>query len=348
MGVTIKDIALRCGLSMATVSKALNYYSDVNDQTRETVRRVAREMGYQAGPLARALKSQCSYHLGALFMDGSGNGHTHYFFSHVLNQFKIEAERRGYDLTFIGHAIGDLSMTYLEHCRLRNVDGVCLGGVDFSSPEIHALYQSGLPVVSIDFAFPQAPAIFSDNAGGMRTLLEYVYSQGHRRIAYVHGNPGEVTNARLRSYREMMAELRLPIPEGYVLQADYHNPESTYRASGQLMRHPQQPTCILVCDDYAVPGAVGAISDAGLRFPEDVSVAGFDGMQMMQQVRPQLTTVQQDTEHIGKAAAEHLIRWIEQPLEVHSQRVVVPALLLPGSTVTRIGAPENVKIDSVL
>lgn len=131
MAITIKDVAARCGLSVSTVSKAFNHYCDISEHTREMVQRTAREMGYFPNAIARALKANRSYNLGVLFVDGSETGLTHDFFAAVLEGFKAEAERCGYDMTFINHHIGRTAMSYLEHCRYRNVDGICLACVDF-------------------------------------------------------------------------------------------------------------------------------------------------------------------------------------------------------------------------
>ena len=131
MAVTIKDLASRCGLSVSTVSKAFNNYEDISKETRELVRRVAKEMGYYPNAIARTLKTNRSYNLGVLFDDGMNSGLTHAFFMNVLNSFKVEAEKRGYDITFINHHVANSRMTYLEHCRYRNIDGVFLACANF-------------------------------------------------------------------------------------------------------------------------------------------------------------------------------------------------------------------------
>lgn len=123
MAVTIKELSARCGLSVSTVSKALNDYPDVSEETRKQVRAVADEMGYRANAIARSLKIGRTFNLGVLYSDDTESGFTHSYFSPVLQSFKQEAERRGYDITFITHNMGHSKMTYLEHCRYRNVDG---------------------------------------------------------------------------------------------------------------------------------------------------------------------------------------------------------------------------------
>ena len=124
--VTLKEIANVCGVSVATVSKALNHASDISQETTEKVSRVARELGYYPNAAARQLKTNRSYNIGVLFVDDTHCGLTHEYFSSVLNAVKNEVEHNGYDVTFISKNIGSTTMSYLEHARYRNCDGVVI------------------------------------------------------------------------------------------------------------------------------------------------------------------------------------------------------------------------------
>lgn len=172
MAVTIKDVSARCGLSVSTVSKAFNNYADISSETRELVRRTAREIGYYPNAIARTLKTNRSYNLGVLYDDESHSGLTHAFFAAILESFKTESERRGYDLTFINHHMSQVGMTYLEHCRYRNVDGVFIACTDFSQPEVAALGESDIPCVAVDYEFPTKNAVMSENVHGMQLLTQ--------------------------------------------------------------------------------------------------------------------------------------------------------------------------------
>lgn len=122
--VSMKDIAKQCHVSIASVSKALNGYSDIGEDTRNLIIRTAHEMGYLPNSSARALKTKKSYNLGVLFVDAAMNGLTHEYFNHVLESFKYTAEERGYDITFIAGHAGGQNMSFYERCRYRGVDGV--------------------------------------------------------------------------------------------------------------------------------------------------------------------------------------------------------------------------------
>ena len=147
---SLKDLAKECGVSVATVSKALNDQPDIAPATRERIRAAARRMGYLPNAAARALKTNRTYNLGVLFVDEKQSGLTHEYFSAVLDSFKVEAEKHGYDITFINHNISGKSMSYLEHCHYRGVDGVVIACVNFYDPQVVELVNGDVPVVTID------------------------------------------------------------------------------------------------------------------------------------------------------------------------------------------------------
>ncbi len=339
MAVTIKDVSARCGLSVSTVSKAFNNYSDISAETRELVHRTAREIGYFPNAIARTLKTNRSYNLGVLFNDERQSGLTHAFFASLLDAFKRESERRGYDITFINHHIARTGMTYLEHCRYRNVDGVFIACVDFGIPEVVELGASDIPCVTVDHKFPGRSAVVSDNEQGMRMLTERAIALGHRRIAMAYGDPAMVTDSRVSGYRRAMEQAGLPIPEGYLVKSLYDLPELSREAVLKLMKREDRPTCIFLPDDHCCLGALQALQELGLRVPEDVSIAGYDGIEMGQRLRPKLTTVRQDTGTMGTEAARLLIGRVESP-NFPCETIQVPVMLLNGESLS--GVPGGV------
>ncbi len=230
MAVTIKDVSAKCGLSISTVSKAFNNYADISLETRELVQRTAREIGYYPNAIARTLKTNRSYNLGVLFQEKRGTGLTHSFFASVLDAFKSAGEKRGYDITFINHHIGWTGMTYLEHCRYRNVDGVCVVCADFYAPEVIELVDSNLPVVTIDHSFNNRSCVLSDNIGGLKLLVDAACQKGHRKIAYVHGEKSSVTENRIIGFYRAMQEHGLNVNPDFVVEALYDNPATSMQA----------------------------------------------------------------------------------------------------------------------
>ena len=334
MAVTIKDVAAKCGLSISTVSKAFNNYADISESTRQLVHKAAREIGYYPNAIARALKTNRSYNLGVLFQAEGRNGLMHWFFAGVLDAFKRECEHHGYDLTFINHNIGWAGMTYLEHCRYRNIDGVCVVCADFTHAEVIELATSDIPCVTIDHSFDGRSCVQSENSEGMRALVDYAAKMGHERIAYVCGQQSSsVTQRRLTGFFRGLEDNGLVPQPRYVIESAYDEPEAAYQAVMALMAQPQPPTCILLPDDRCCFGAIEALTAMGLRVPGDVSIGGFDGNPMMQLIHPKLTTIEQNARRIGTRAAELLIARIENPQTAGSDIVEVPARLLPGESI---------------
>lgn len=331
---SLKDIAQVCGVSVATVSKALNNHKDIGEDTKEYIRRVAKEMGYSPNLSARALKTRRTHGIGVLFADEAMSGLTHDYFSSVLDSFKRTAEKSGYDITFINSCKDRVDrMSYLEHSRYRGFDGVVLACIDFKDPEVIELVQSDIPVVTIDYLFNNRTAIISDNVTGMRELLEYVHSMRHRKIAYIHGADSAVTNSRLSSFYRTAEKLGLEIPDVYIREAAYRDTEHTYQVTNELLDLPDPPTCILYPDDFAAFGGINAIRERGLKIPEDISIAGYDGIRAARHLEPRLTTVQQDTERIGSQAAKELISLIERPKTTVVEPIVIPGKVVEGKSV---------------
>ena len=134
---SMKDISELCGVSIATVSKALNDQSDIGEETKARIKQVAKELGYFPISSARALKTKRTYNIGVLLVDEAQSGLTHDYFANVLNSFKKVAEEKGYDITFISTGNGaEKRMSYLERCRYRGFDGVVIACVDFDNPEV--------------------------------------------------------------------------------------------------------------------------------------------------------------------------------------------------------------------
>lgn len=332
--VSMKDIAIACEVSIATVSKALNDHSDIGKATKEYIKQTAKEMGYFPNSAAKALKTNKSYNIGVLFADEAGSGLKHDYFTEVLDSFKRAVEEKGYDMTFINCSkTGKNKMSYLEHARYRGFDGVAIACIDFNNPEVLELVNSDIPLVTIDHLFHNRIAVISDNVKGMSDLFTYVYEKGHRRIAYVHGADSAVTQNRLSSFYKTAEELGVEIPDEYVKEAAYRDTKATYERTLELLDLPEPPTCILYPDDFASFGGINAIKERGLRIPEDISIAGYDGIRIGRHLEPQLTTLRQDTEQTGAKAAEYLIDLIERPKTTVIGQIVISGAVFEGKTV---------------
>ncbi len=165
----------------------------------------------------------------------------------MLDSFKVEAERRGYDITFISNNLGQYTMSYLEHCRSRACDGVVIACVNFNDPAVVELVRSEIPVVTIDHVFNEKTAILSNNVQAVKDIVTYIYQQGHRKIAFIHGEDTSVTQKRgRRLFTATCQELGINVPEAYVRSALYHDPLQVQRPPVRCFRFPSVPpaSCI--------------------------------------------------------------------------------------------------------
>lgn len=335
--VSIKTIAEECGVSIATVSKALNNHSDVGVATKQLVCETAKRLGYLPNAQARALKTNKTYNIGVLLNDKAKSGLTHCYFSAVLDGFRVEAEKKGYDITFICGQIGGSSMSYYEHCVYRCVDGILAACVDFYSNEVRELMDGDIPMVSIDFRNENGYSVSSDNAEGISAIVRYVYECGHRKIAYIYGDSSQVTTTRLNSYRDTIKELGIQLQPDYLKQGRHLDSEITEKLTGEMMNLLDPPTCIIVPDDLSAIGAMNAVKKVDKTIPDDISIVGYDGIQMTQLMNPSLTTFCQNTYEIGRTAADLLIKIIKKieiPFSQHN--IIVGGHLIKGNTVKHI------------
>jgi len=335
--VSMKDIAVACGVSVATVSKALNDQKDIGEETKKRVRIIAKELGYHPNASARTLKTNRSYNLGVLYKEKSGSGLTHDYFSQVLEHFRYTAENSGYDITFLSNSkTRKDKMSYLEHSVYRRMDGVMIAVADYSDPEVVELLCSDLPVVTVDYCYNGRISIMSDNVSGMEKLLSYVYAQGHQEIAYIYGEDSMVTASRISTYYRFMEEKKLKIREDLLYKGRYRDSGIAGVITNRLLDYNQPPTCILYADDFSAIGGMNAIKSRGLRVPKDISIAGYDGILMASQLEPQLTTYRQNTKGIGCMAAEELIHLIENPQETPICEHTMSGELILGNSVAQV------------
>lgn len=335
--VRLKDIADACGVSVATVSRALNGLTDAGQGRGETIRRMAREMGYYPNAAAKALKTNRSNNIGILYEDQMN----HEYFSVLIDSLREHAERKGYDLTFISRTDRNENrdgerLNYYEHACRRNLDGVVVIQADFNSSEVIRLATSDMPSVIIDHAYEGCDCVLSDNGGSMEQIVKAVWQAGHRRIAFICGEDGTVTRDRRAGFYKACAELGIRVPQEYIREGRFRDPAGCVQTAVTLMSLPEPPTCILFPDDYSCLGVLGVMEDRGLRVPERISIVGFDGIRLAQMMKPRLTTYSQDAKEIGRVTVEMLTDAIEHPETHKPSQIRVAGTLLQGETLACI------------
>jgi len=315
--MTIHDIALRAGVSIGTVSKALNNYKGVNEATRQRILTIAAENGFRANSLARGLATKQSRVIGVFFNDSINSGFVHHYFQRVLQGFKVAVGNAGYDLLFFtnaGFTENRVTNDYLDRARHRSVDGVVLMGMDRFDVGARQIAGSGMPCMSIDMDVtgPRAGYVQSTNVEGARAVVDHLVKLGHREIAFIgdrhQSKPG--MDRRL-GYEIAMRQHGLATPAEWFGQGDFTR-ESGRTAMTMLLREGPFPTALVTVGDDLALGAIDAIVERGLKVPEDISVTGFDDIEVAASYRPALTTVRQEMEVIGERAGEALIHLVEE------------------------------------
>ena len=253
-----------------------------------------------------------------------------------IKRRKLPKLRRTLGVIFQDFRLIDKMTVYENVAFAMRVVGASNKEIRRRVPQVLELVNSKLPVVTIDHVFNNRAAVVSDNVRGMEELVRYVYSKGHRRIAFIHGERTAVTENRLTGFYRACDALGLEIPEEYVREGVYHDPDRCAGLTQELLRLPEPPTCILMPDDFSSIGGGNAIRRMGLRLPEDVSAAAYDGIQLASVMSPPLTTYRQDTAAIGATAAAKLIELIEKPRTALVDRILIPGHLIEGASVRAI------------
>lgn len=343
----IQELAEKTGVSVATVSRALNGSPEVSKATRERILALARELDYTPSAAARTLVSSRSHVIGVILETGAGHPDLmHPFFQQVLVGLKHGAGERGYDLLLFssdepGNGFGG-THSYVRRAGHHGVDGVVVMGYDPSDPEMRRLVASGLPCITIDAdpGEPHCGYVMSENRDGAAQAVRHLHGLGHTRIATIAGPPWTRPGLdRLEGYREEMGRLGVEVRDEYVIEGDFYD-ESGYRTTRQLLELAEPPTAVFAASDLMAAGALRAANELGVRVPEDLAVVGFDDITVAALIQPALTTIRQDMHSIGEAAAEGLGRMIDDPDAAPVQQLA-PVHLVVRSSCGAQGAPRE-------
>lgn len=332
--VTIKDVAKRCGYSITTVSKALNDYSDISDKTKKMILDLCDEMGYVPNLSARSLVSKKSYTIGIIFEEVTGVGLQHPLFSKILESFKSVVEASGYDIMFLSKHLGNEKGSYLEHSKRKQVEAILVLCGEYNSKDMLDLYNSKIPTVVIDFNLEDVCNITSNNRQGVFQAIKYLSDLGHTDIGNIYGGDYlEIGRLRRDCFQEAMIKYKLNFDESYMESGNFFSKENGFDAMNNILSREKQPTAIFCASDMLAIGAIQAIKQAGKSVPEDYSIIGFDGIDVGQIITPRLTTIRQDTNKMGKIAANQILQMINDKNHRRTKETfTVDTQLITGGT----------------
>ncbi|MEN1940626.1 LacI family DNA-binding transcriptional regulator [Luteimonas sp. MJ246] len=329
MAITIKDVAREAGVSVATVSRAVNGQGSVAPAVRERVLRVARELDYAPHQAARALSSRRTRTVGVVLPDLHGE-----FFSELIRGIGQVARANGLHL-LVSSDHGDPAEqgAALQAMRGR-VDGVLvMAPTDEGSRFLAGHLTPALPAVLINTVDPGGtwPAVAVDGYAGARAMVRHLVANGHRRIAFVSG-PADNHDARERQ-RGYGDELAASVPGGMprVLPGDFGE-ASGARAASQLLGEGGLPDAVFAANDAMAVGCLQAFAAAGMDVPGDVALAGFDDIPLARYVHPALTTMRVDIAELGGRALTALL---EFPGADSARSATAPGAALSPTLVVR-------------
>lgn len=303
--VRLRDIAAATGLSINTVSRALNGKPDVSPQTRQRVLRAAARLGYRPNVLARNLRRQTSHTLGVVIPDLVNP-----FFAAVVKGIEAEARERGYNMVLCNTNEDEkLEEEALEILVEQRVAGILLTPVRTDARAVSELCQGPIPIVLIARDCPglNLAAVLNDDAAGAYLAVEHLCDRGRSQILFVTAPFSNWSSReRYRGYAEALQKRGLPITPERVLQV---NPTSdaAYAAVKQALAQGVSFDAVFAFSDFVAIGVLRALKEAGLAVPRDVSVVGYDDIDIAGMLETPLTTVAVAKRRLGQEAARILI-----------------------------------------
>ena len=258
----------------------------------------------------------------------------HYFFAQVIESFKDYVEKHGYDIVFISNKVGNLGLSYLGHCRYRRVDGIFIVNTDHEQKDARELIESNLPKIAVDYEDDYIGCVMTDPSESMKMIFNHLYEKGHRNIVFMHGERGKfITEARISALEKAVADSGAKDVTFRLFPSRYYSIEGGYDSMKKLLSATKddRPTAVIASDDYSAIGVIDAIREEGLSVPEDISVVGFDGIEITQRTSLKLTTIRQDTKAIGEEAAKNLLAQISGEKDIDKTRKLPPQLILGES-----------------
>lgn len=341
--VTIHDVARAAEVSPATVSRVLNTSEKVSPDLKERVLAAVRTLGYRPNNQARSLRRRATTVIGLIISDI-----TNPFFTSMARGVEDAANAAGYSVV-LANADEDLAKErrYLEVAAAERMAGVLLSPASATETSVDLLTERGIPVVTIDRRLKTADLdrVMVNNQRAAREATLHLVEQGCRRIGFVAGRLGTTTGSgRLAGYRAGLKAAGLRADRDLVVSGGFRL-AGGHEATRRLLALPERPDGLLVSNNLMTIGAVQALEEAGLRFPDDVALVGFDDMTPALSLHSPITTVSQPTYEIGRQATELLLRRVDGETFPRRQIVLGTELKIRASSLRAPGGRGDPSAD---
>lgn len=304
---TIKDIARHTGLSVATVSKFING-GNVLAENRAMLEEAVKKLDFRINQIARGLKTRCSMTVGVLIPRFNN-----VFFSALLSGIEARLSQQGYSTMICAYQDDpDTELAKLEFLLNKSVDGVIIVPLGAASRCGAALRHRKIPVVMVDRSCEgiDGDVVLSDNFGAVNNAVRYLADRGHRRIGIVLGPEGVFTaDERSGGYHFAIRTLGLD-PDPALVRRGTYTIDSGNRCLNEFIDMPDRPGAVIITNYEMTIGGVIALENRKVKVPDDISIIGFDNLELAQVIKPPLTMVAQKIDQLGDGAVELLLRRI--------------------------------------
>jgi len=334
MPVTIRDVAKAAGVSITTVSRALNGYTDVSLETRRKVQQVAGRLNYRPSQVARSLVMKRTRTIGLLISDFNRQPGGQHFLFDVLAGIHDRLAVVGYDMTLVSTTTAQQRLiSYLDFCTERRFDGVIVMGIRLDDPYVHEVVEATLPSVVVDLPLisKSCAYVMTDNVNGARFAVRHLLDTHHQLIGFVNGHAqAAVSQDRRRGYEDAIRMANIPFDESLVYDSDFTLDGGARGLQVLKQRHPGM-TAIFFASDLMAIGALRYASANGIQVPKDLAIVGFDNIDLTQFVTPAVSTVAQPRYEMGTAAVDLLIGMLDgnKPAE---GRMLSPELIIRSTS----------------
>ena len=346
--VTIKDIAKKAKISVTTVSRALNDFDDVNIETKNKIKKIAKEMGYVPNRMARGLVKQERRTLALVLSNLEKEGGKDNIVYRIMAGMYKFAESVNFEIViFTTTSAHQKETTYAQFCYGHDIGGAIMLGIQIDDPYFKEIINNDIPVVLIDIEGygEKVSSVLIDNTAASKEAVEYLIKRNHRNIAMLTGRPSaEVSIPRQSGYEKALSNAKIELNQDYI-KCGYFLESKAYSETKNLLQSHPEVTAIFCASDMMACGAYRAIRELGKTIPNDISIVGFDDNPLAEHLSPSLTSIHQDFYSKGYEAAQVLYRMIQG--EVDSIRVVQDHELIIRDSVREIDPPIVTKTGKI-
>ncbi len=331
MDVTMKDVAKLAGVSLSTVSRVLNDSSLVREETARKVQKAVEKLDYQINDSARILRTNTSNLIGVI-----GAGMERPFLANLLKGIEAEARERGYALIY-GDSDGEFEkeQNYLNIMKQKKIDGIILITTNYYNDLLSIVKNYQIPVVFASgyISDPEISCVTVDNVAAAYDIVEFLCEAGHKDIAFIKGPDLDLlaSQERLRGVKLALRLSEIEYNPGRFIEGDFTF-ESGYSAAKKIINKFPDVTAIFAFNDEMAVGAIRYLKEQNIKVPEDISVVGFDGIELGKYIDPALTTIKQSGYQLGLKSIEMLNKIINDK-KIEDNKVFIPhELVVRGST----------------